>query len=806
MTAIAQPQPGVALFLPTTHAGRSSRPLAKLVVVGPLLAMSSFLLLEYFAYVDVYHHHFFDHGWIVTYYNLCRVLYIAWLSWFIYYPGAALLAAIGGKQFLPSMPTADRYVAGFLTGAGLWHAVLFIIGLAGGYHRSVALVLVAIVVVASVPHLLYCLNETAAHLRARRSTLSDAPTPSLLTVFLLAISAAMFIAVKGLYPAGGHDYYTHYFYYYLSVIKHGSILPNEFWYHFYYSKGAGLYFFSMLLTDPLAPQLVTTAFIGCGALALFTLLRRAAPGSIVPWLGATLYLAFLIYTPGPDANRNQGGWGDLEKLHELSAVLALGTIWICSRSGFGVGRERWAWYVALALVIFAAVLITTFMAVMLSTFFGMLLLLGIFRRSRQQATMGLGGICLTSTFLLFVLTLNYSLTGIPSDQLLLQSWDWINLQKATRWGVLDDVLMLHYGQTGMVANQPALSRAILPLIFHCLRLDLWWPLALLGGIGALGWLFRRRANVQPELPRYAQVAWPLFLFVIGFCLICLVLGEARQQSISFYRMSSFTYGPVLCLVLLLCALLPRCGRWPELFLVLGLICALVDWPVLGMMCPPVRTTRGYRYLEARQGDLHAILANAKRFAQGRFSLRDAYQNQQGWPGRMPWGGIYPAMEKVREVVGPGTPIWTLHTHSYCMLPDADLRTIVAARSPFSVLLFGTPAEGRRSLEEEGINYFFVSKELQLSSYLPVTPLFAPDTISEHLGVRWTDGTSYLLTWTGPETHPLDAAFLDRYAEQVRECPAVQSFPLQDMRRVYAYLQEHGLKPFRLPWYHRGWKD
>src|SRR5262249_40672654 len=139
-----------------------------------------------------------------------------------------------------------------------------------------------------------------------------------LLVVMLACVVALFIAVKGLYPAGGHDYYTHYFYYYMSVLRHESLLPNEVWYHFYYSKGAGLYFLAMLLSDPLAPQLVTTAFIAAGALTVGVMLERAAPGTLFPWLGASLYIAFLIYTPGPPESLRHGGWGDLEKLHELS--------------------------------------------------------------------------------------------------------------------------------------------------------------------------------------------------------------------------------------------------------------------------------------------------------------------------------------------------------------------------------------------------------------------------------------------------------------------------------------------------------
>jgi len=788
----------VALFLTGAQPSDRYRRYVHLLVVALLFGGFSFLLLHYFARVDVYHRHFFDHGSIVTYYNLFRVLYIFWLSWLIYFPGAALLRAIGGKAFLPSMAKADRYVAGFLAGAGIWHAVLFVIGLAGGYHRSVALLLAAIVVTASVPHLLYCLQEMAIYIRDRSCTLSRASVPSLLMMCLLGIVAAAFVAVKGLYPAGGHDYYGHYFYYYLSVIKHGSILPNEIWYHFYYCKGAGVYFLSMLLTDPLAPQLVATSFIGCGAVAIFTLLRSAGRGGMVPWLGATLYLAFLVYTPGPELYWRQGGWGELPKVHELTAVLILGALWICCQGGSCSKRARWAWCAALGLVTFAAVILTMFMAVVLGAFCGLVLTLGILRHSRPQASLGLCGLILVSSSLLLVLGLNYAYTGIPSDQLLLQSWDWLDLRKVDRWGVLDDVLLLHYGRTGMDAARVPLS-GMLPLIFDCLRLDLWWPLALLGSVRALWWLLRRRRYVEGLSPQYTEALCPLILFLAGFFLICLVVSDARQEATSFYRMTSFAYGPVLCLTLLLCALLPFRSRGMEILLILGI--AFVGITPL----PTLTTLARSEYCKARRADLQMVLLGAKHFLNGDRSVRDAYLNQRGWPARVGYGAIYPGMEKVREVLGPGTSICTLHTISHSMLPDMELLTPYAYRSRLSVLLFATPAEGRRTLQEDGINYFFVSKELPLHSCLPVAALFAPDTIAEHLGVRWSDGTSYLLTWIGQETHPIDAAFLRRYAEQVRECPCVQGFPLKGFREVYAHFRDQGLKPFPLPWDHRVWK-
>src|SRR5262249_27324573 len=158
----------------------------------------------------------------------------------------------------------------------------------------------------------------------------------------------------------------------------------------------------------------------------------------------------------------------------------------------------------------------------------------------------------------------------------------------------------------------------------------------------------------------------------------------------------------------------------------------------------------------------AVLANARHFMRGDFSLKDAYQNQQGWPGRLPWGGIYPPMEKVWEIVGRGTPIYSLHVHSYCMLPECRVFGWLSTRtaSDMDVVLFGEPQHAIESLKKAGINFFFVSRELAspglgIQSPTVFSPVLAPDSIATHLGVKWTDGTSYLLTWRGDGTQPID---------------------------------------------------
>jgi hypothetical protein len=180
----------------------------------------------------------------------------------------------------------------------------------------------------------------------------------------------------------------------------------------------------------------------------------------------------------------------------------------------------------------------------------------------------------------------------------------------------------------------------------------------------------------------------------------------------------------------------------------------------------------------------------------------AYTLQQGWPNK-PWGAIHPAARAARALVGPRTPIWSMHATIYCMLPDcrveeADSFTI---GPDWDALMFGTPEQGRRALQAAGINYFLFSRELEIHDYLPLSPLLAPDTIARYLGIRWTDGTTALLTWAGPDTVPLDPAWVEDYRRAVAQSSFMQGFPYVEMQSIYAKLRAtpHPWHSIELPW-------
>jgi hypothetical protein len=437
------------------------------------LAAGYAYLLAWFDRVDFYHHDFFVHGRAVMVYRPADL--------------HCLLRVDGLCRWRPDKPFGVRTCGGCRSSfMGAIPAVLY---RRSGHlarchvryrpcrfrHKTCRGGVVARSDVALGPHLAECIRRSAAGLlRARlRFDLNFLLTASL-WLGIIAVTA-IFLLVKGLYPGGGHDYYNHYFQFYKRVIETGSILPNDVWYHFYYSKGAGLYFLAMLLTDPLAPQLVTTGFIGCGAAVVYALLGTATRSTLLASIGVLLYVGVFIYTPGPAANMGEGGWGILEKSHELTAVLLLGVIWIAYRSFRNEIAMPGPWTLALhsAVVCIAllALPLTLLVGLYLAGYVAWFALTKQWRVAARPFAAGMTG----AFAMLAIGAINYHYTGFPSDMLITQFWPYADLVKVVQWGTLLEILALHKGVTGFLQSAVPISWNTAPLVATYLRLELWWP-------------------------------------------------------------------------------------------------------------------------------------------------------------------------------------------------------------------------------------------------------------------------------------------------------------------------------------------
>lgn len=103
---------------------------------------------------------------------------------------------------------------GFGIGVGIWHVVLLILGVLGLYYRSVMAGLCLVVLVVSARHFGYIAVAGGRAIAIRLAELRQGcAEPQAIGAMLIAAVAAWLLLLRALYPGGGSDYYTHYFYY-----------------------------------------------------------------------------------------------------------------------------------------------------------------------------------------------------------------------------------------------------------------------------------------------------------------------------------------------------------------------------------------------------------------------------------------------------------------------------------------------------------------------------------------------------------------------------------------------------------------
>ena len=726
----------------------------------------------WFDRVDFYHKHFFDTGAIVFADNMVRTVFVGIFSWLIYAPGAAVAALVTTPAGRVALSPTERAVLGFGIGVGIWHVVMLILGVLDLYYRSVLAGLCFVVLAASSRHFAHvAVAGCRAHADRFTSLRQRRASPKEVGAILIIVVAAWLLLRRGLFPGGSGDYYTHYFYYYLEVLKNHGLEPNDVWYHYYYSKGCGVAFLGMLLTDPEAPALTTFPCVIFAAVAIATLAARMAPGSLWPAAGALIYLSYYLL------NFNGIGAGEFQKDHEEVAALVVLMAWALCMERCAPPRP---FRVMAASSAIAAAIVTQAVGVLLSVFVGLLGAWSMLQR-RWREMWAYGAVAAAiAVAVLAMFVLSYVQTGLASDQALDLMLRFADVSRLDRWGVIPQVIAVAWIRDNYLALVPPFGLADFKQLFQFMRLRGLWPF-LIGPIIAAIIIYaldrfapwkRARLSDQTEAAFAGATAAMLATLLLFFIVVALLVG--RAQSISFERLSTF-FVPLLLLFAI------AYGAW----LLNGKLQSRGDpwtWTVLPavLLVAVLGAWQGKDHWSRR---LPAETANALRFFSGRFSLADAY----GHVGGYAFGGINPDALNAARQLPYGTPIWSTNVDSYCMAPGCLIESAISFKMSgrLDEILGGDPELAKQRLQEAGLNYFLFMKDLRIIDLLPFSRLFAPDTIGRYLGVKWSDGSTFLLTWIGPETTPIGPDFLEAYTRRLAAPDALQWFKFDELAPLIA---------------------
>jgi len=723
----------------------------KQTLISLIFLVGGFLaLVAGFSSVDLYHKHFFDHGSVFLFYNASRIVFAFFLMWIIYAVGYAILFIATPTRTLQEFTSMERFIFGFGTGIGFWHGLLLACGVLNLYYQSVMVVLCLIVLCASAKHFKTVISQT------RQSITKEAAV----IYMLIGLALVWLLFVRGLYPGGGGDYYTHYFYYYLEVLQNHGLVPNDVWYHYYYTKGSGLDFLGMLVMDPESPEVVTFCYVTLAAFALATFSARLVPRSLWPAFSAILYILFNMVSVS-------GNGGEFQKLHEKNSALIVMAMWaICMYSS----RPQWERpaLITLVSVMIAASIFMQPTALFFVVFFGIWTVLSYFKKNYKQMRHALFLGAVTAGALVCVLFLNYCMTGLVTDQAINLTWRFANVERLNQWGVIPNILMVVWARESYAHMVVPYGWNTIGQLSTFMRVDRLWILLESAFIPLLLFYFKFPRQVfleKKEEIRMAQTAWVnVSLLIAVFAVLSIFVGHI--QSVSYLRFSSFFF-PLLILWSVICwALLV--SKW-HTFSYSKIL--RIEIPMILLIM--VLTTWSHWFLDVREVTKHAM-----RFIRGKYSFADAYSHQFGgvW-----FGAINPAALEAMRQTSPGTRIWSMNGNAHCSaVPGCRVESVISFKlsSHLEKILNGTPEEAKKILQNENLNYFLYANNYVLLDLLAYSPLFNPKTLNKYFSIKWTDGNTYLLTWRQPYLMAIGPDFVKAYSDSIKQ-PRVNWFDFKE---------------------------
>ena len=721
-------------------------------------------ILSFFSLIDVHNRHFNEAGFGPIY-NLCRVIFVAYYFWLLSFIGLRFLGLVAGRGPLRSIGVRDKLALGFFTGTAVVTVVMLAAGSLSLYLRWLAAAVALGVIALSYRDFEVLRGEAARSIGAglhRQSALARILVVAM--ALAAAVAGATLLLVKGLYPQGGHDYYLHYYQFYSLVIENHGISPNEFWYHYFYSKGVGVTFWAMLLTDNLGPSLAAFCSAVAAAIALLSLVGRAGERTLWPWGAAIVYLALNVHTLGTGIYGANGGWGHFQKPHELNSPLLIGILWMSVEllASKGSLRRTWWWGAAAGsfsiafLLIISSAIVGFFFALVFAVFL-------ILRRRDALAFFGLG--VATGCGLAAVVSMNFLTTGIPTDIALNLWWPILDLKQLNQYGWLFDVSFIAgLRSEGFLRGLSSHGLAWQEFLLNVTRFDILAPFVIGGAaaiaIGTIG-RFMTRWPTRDSAVSVPGNTVDTIVIVLLFTLAVAAFGATfgTTEPISYVRASSYFLPLVIAIVAL---------AWQ--FAIMSVPWSPVALAVLGWIVPIGLAGLTVQHVYSKHsGTLVAVLDNAIRFVGGRYSIHDAYGDQSGWPALPKSGAIYPPIYEAWKTMTPGSRLWSFHVHTYCMVPgcrvESHLSSILSSQR--NEILLGAPQQAKAALQRAGVNDFFISTELDIRDPMICTPLFSPETIGDYMGVKWTNGADMLLTWKGPGSHPIPATWVDNYRAHLK---------------------------------------
>lgn len=731
-------------------------------------------ILAWFPWADIWDRHFASAGPYLLY-NIARLAYAVVLAVALAGVGRFALHIVAPGKRNALGDSSERLLLCFYVGAGVAIPVLFAVDAAALLHRWLMLPFFLAAAWAGFPTLVEAVAELRTVLRGRSASGARLLAYSALVVSLAV--AWVFILLNSTLAVAGfdHDSAAHYLPYYQEVVANHGTRPNEYWYHFWVSKGAGLHFLSILLTDLEAPQVVSSVFVAFAVLAMYAGVRQASRSAA--WglaAAAVLSAGFISHFPY------------FQKDHIVTFGLVAGLLWAAGSED--LAREPALRRLVLSVLAVAAVVNAPPLAAVLVSVLGLMAALEWRCSPIRNAASALASVTpavATGSAISIILAVNYLWTGLGEVTPFKLFLDFADQARLAHY--YSPYLLLwadegSRGTTGKLSLAEVTSVAVVLQRLHALlHLHALAP-------AVLSFL----KLMVPFLVVAAAVWTPWRAIVARFVpalllLLCsTALGFVVNQPGSLERFYSFAFYSVVLIAVgsigaFIGVIEPRIsdsgrGHLAATSLVLAI--------VIG--------TGSTLYWSAQwlREEGVALLRERAAFAAGRRTLEDAmlYSHWHRDRGGLPQRGLSEACDGLGKTIrswraAKPPRVWSisfLYETGCYVLPDVrmQLEFSVAFGRRWHRIVFGPADEAEADLRNIGVRYFYINlanfeitQPATHSSFvfgcLPYGPLFNPNSLSRRFRIVWRREEALLLTFAGDgRGTPIDESLVEAWRKKV----------------------------------------
>lgn len=700
-------------------------------------------LIACFSWLDVWNNHYTKAGFVYVAYHIMRILFLLFLAASFFGTGYAIMSAF---KITDSQKIAHLEV--FLISSFLGAAVLSVFYFAAAVFKlnytATAVILTSAGVFFAVSPLFRFAIDASHNLKTFFDRLGENKEGAeIFVISVLAVAIGiqfiyLFIA-KGLLPdLLTQDTVGSYLPYYQDAISASGIGMSKYYYHFYATKGAGLFFLAAKLSDVQSVQLVSFYFFALGALVLAALVKRMSNNDYL-WvlLAVAVFLSFPVFAAERGAS--------LVEFQKPYIMLGAFIVFVCYLTALSCAADSplWRQFLVAQTVIICAVIILKPLSFLL-----------------------LGPYLLAQSFFLYALKRQK------------EFFRFALLPFFAACGVFLAILMGNYFFSGMAEASPltfffnnrndlVLRRWLSPyaLIFGGIndsgRLFFSWPQA---DFGLLAAYVRYILYDQAMLP--ALVYSILLIATLG--MLTVGLGKKMIPAAILYNL--FPSAAFIFLALLLSAFISKTGLEPYSFALdyfkntVYMFCLIF----MATLIPGVfKFKRKILLLLALVVFCTAFLefyrsASASRinkyaFLSGKNSYQQIYESR--------WEGVKIGLE-TQQLIGKDKKIIALNfIPSFYSFPGSGFQRPEMCDynrdMDYETVLFGSPQRAKDVLQSYGVNYVMVifDRPLIFTAYAPI---FEPQNMKKMFKVVATGENMALLSWRTQNEPPAEDNVIEAY--------------------------------------------